>query len=208
MRPWGDRGRKRETGRLSSEGVSLPGPGRDQRPQPSFGGEGAVAAVTVDAGRRENLGHPVQKFEGGETERGAAGGVEPWEEVEDRVGAAADRVESVEGEGGPGTVADQALEAGHVGSLDASDGVETEAATVMPGQKVLGVVGLQEAVATGIPQDPGADRVLEALSPWNSSSNPSWAIGRPSGEGSGAPVSAVIHLVDDPEGRAPVRSVG
>ena len=42
--------RKRETGSLSGEGVILLGPGRDQRPQRSVGGEDPVVAVTVDAG--------------------------------------------------------------------------------------------------------------------------------------------------------------
>jgi len=47
------------TGELSGEGVVLLGPGRDQGPQRCVGGENAVVAVTVDAGRGENLGQAV-----------------------------------------------------------------------------------------------------------------------------------------------------
>ena len=89
--------------------------------------------------------------------------VGPREEVEDLVGAAANEVESVKGKGGPCTVADETLESGAVGGLDADAGVEAEPTAVIPGQRILGVVGLQEAVAAEMPQDPGADGVLEAL---------------------------------------------
>ena len=41
--------------------------------------------------------------------------------------------------------------------------IQNEPATVIPGQHVLGLVGLQEAVAAKMPQEPGTDRVLEAL---------------------------------------------
>ena len=48
--------------------------------------------VAVAAWRREDLGEAIQELEGGEAERGAAGGIGPREEVEDLVGAAADEV--------------------------------------------------------------------------------------------------------------------
>jgi hypothetical protein len=119
-----------------------------------------VVVVTVDAGRREDLCQPVQELEGRETERGAAGQVGPREEVEDLVGTVADQVESVEGERRPSTMPDEPLEAGAVGSLDTDAGVEAEPATVIPAEHVLGVVGLQEAVAaepSGLGGD-GAER--------------------------------------------------
>jgi hypothetical protein len=72
-------------------------------------------------------------------------------------------VEPVESEGRSGTIPNESFQPGAVGSLDTDAGVEAEPATVIPGQHVLGVVGLQEAVAAEMPQDPGADRVLEAL---------------------------------------------
>jgi hypothetical protein len=71
----------------------------------------------MDAGWRKDLGEAVQKLESGETQRGSTGGIGTREKVEDLVGAAADEVEAVEGEGRPGTIADEALQAGAVGGL-------------------------------------------------------------------------------------------
>ena len=110
-----------------------------------------MVAVTMDAGRGEDLGQAVQEFEGGETDRGAAGGVGPREEVEELVGTAADQVEAVEGEGRPSTIPDEPLEAFAVGGLDADAGVQAKAAPVIPAEHVLGLVGLQEAVAAKVP---------------------------------------------------------
>jgi hypothetical protein len=85
------------------------------------------------------------------------------------VGTVADQVEAVEGEGGPGAVSDELLEAGAVGSLDTDTGVQAKAAPVIPGQHILGLVGLQEAVAARAPreawsaEDPSSHKVLKAL---------------------------------------------
>jgi hypothetical protein len=59
--------------------------------------------------------------------------------------------------------ADEPLEAGAVGGLDTDAGVQAEPTAVIPGQHVLGVVGLQEAVAAEVPQHPFSHSVLEAL---------------------------------------------
>ena len=72
-------------------------------------------------------------------------------------------MESLESEGRPGTVADQALEAGSVMALDTDAGVEAKTTTVIPGEHILGFVGLEEAVAPKMAEDSFADRVLEAL---------------------------------------------
>ena len=85
----------------------------------------------------------------------------PRQEVEDLVGAAADEVESVEGEGWPGTVSGEAFEANAVGGFNADAGIEAEPAYVIPGEHVLGVVELQEAMAGKVAKYPLADRVLE-----------------------------------------------
>ena len=50
-----------------------------------------------------------------------------------------------------------------VGGLDADAGVETEPAAMLPAQHILGVVGLQEPVATEVAQHPFSHSVLEAL---------------------------------------------
>jgi hypothetical protein len=132
------------TGELSGEGVVLVGPLGDQGPQGRVGGEDPVVAV-----------------EGRKAQRGATGQVGPREEVEDLVGATVDEVETVEGERRPGTIADEAFEARAIGGLDADTPIQTEPAAVLPGEHVLGLVGLQEAVAAKVPEDPGADGVLE-----------------------------------------------
>ena len=66
-------------------------------------------------------------------------------------------MESLESEGRPGTVADQALEAGSVMALDTDAGVEAKTTTVIPGEHILGFVGLEEAVAPE-PSDPDDGR--------------------------------------------------
>jgi hypothetical protein len=93
----------------------------------------------MNAGRGKEGGETVQELEGGEAERGAAGGVGPWQNVEHLVGSAADEVEALEGKRRPGAVADQALEAGAVGGLDADIGVKAEPTAVIPAEHVLGV---------------------------------------------------------------------
>ena len=122
-----------------------------------------MVAVAVDAGWREDRGQPVEELQGREPEGGTAGGIGPREEVEDLVGAAADEVEAIEGKRWPRTIPDEAFESGPVGGLDADAPIQTEPTAVVPVEHILGFVGFQEAVAARMSQDPGADRVLEAL---------------------------------------------
>lgn len=68
-----------------------------------------------------------------------------------------------EGERRPGTVANEALEAGSVGGLDADAGVEAEPTNVIPGEHILGFVGFQEGVAGEVAEHPFSDGVLEAF---------------------------------------------
>jgi hypothetical protein len=119
--------------------------------------------VAVDAGWREKRGQAVQGLQGRQAQGGAAGQVGRREEVENLVGTVADQVEPVEGEGRPGTIPNEPLKAGAVGSLDTDAAVKAEPATVIPGQHVLGVVGLQEVVATDVEEDSFAYRALEAF---------------------------------------------
>ena len=120
-----------------------------------------MVPVAMDAGRRKDRGQAVQELESGETERCPACGVGLRQEVEDLVRAAADEVESVEGEGRTSAVAKQPFEAGAVGGFDPDAPVQAKTATMLPGQHILGLVGLQEAMATKVAEDPGADGVLE-----------------------------------------------
>jgi hypothetical protein len=125
--------------------------------------------MPVDAGRRKDRGQAVQELQGGETKRAATGGIGLGKQVENLVRAAADQMEPFESEGRPGTIPNQPFQPLPVGSLDADAGVQAEAATVIPAEHVLGVVGFQEAVSDRAPreawstEDPLSDRVLKAL---------------------------------------------
>jgi hypothetical protein len=129
----------------------------------ALGGEDPVVTVTVDAGGRENLGQAVQELEGREAQGGAAGEVGLWEEVEDLVGAVGDKVEAVEGEGRPSAVADERFQSGAVGGLHTDAGVQAAPTALIPGQHVLGLFELQQAVAAKVAEHPFSDGELEVL---------------------------------------------
>ena len=111
---------------------------------------------------RWQLGHPVDPGSGPGSSQPEEAGVRQ-DEVEDLVGTVADQVESVEGERLPSTVPDEPFQSGSVGGLDADAGVQDEPTAVIPGQHILGVVGLQEAVAPEVPRHTFSHGVLEAL---------------------------------------------
>jgi hypothetical protein len=122
-----------------------------------------MVTVAVDAGWGEDFGQPIKKLEGREAQGGAAGEVGPRQDVEDLVGAVVNEMKAVEGKGPPGAITNQSLKAGPVGGFDPDAPVQTESTPVIPAEHILGVVGLEEAMALKMPEDPGADRVLEAL---------------------------------------------
>ncbi len=117
----------------------------------------------VDVGWGKQVGEAVQKLQGGQAERGAAGGIGGGKDVEQLVGASTHEVEPFQGERGPGTIPDQTFEARAVGGLEADAPVQAEPAAVTHGEHVGGLVGFQEAVTTKVTRDPLSDRVLEAL---------------------------------------------
>jgi hypothetical protein len=119
-----------------------------------------MVSVAVDSGWGEDRGQAVQELETGEAEGGAAGWVGLGQEVENLVRAAADQVEPPEGEGGSGTIANQPFQPLPVSGLDADTGVQAKATTVIPRQHVFGFVGLQEAVADHVTEDPFSDCML------------------------------------------------
>jgi hypothetical protein len=148
---------------LSGEGIILLGPFGDEGPQGRVGGEDAVVAVAVEPGWRKDLGEGIEELESRETQRGAAGGIGFRQDVENLVRAAADQAEPFESKRWSGTIPNQPFQPLPVGGLDADAGVEAEPTTVIPGEHVLGVVGLEEAVADHVAEDPFSHRVLEAL---------------------------------------------
>jgi hypothetical protein len=146
----GYRGRKRETGSLSGEGIVLLGPFGDEGSQGRIGGKDTVVSVAVDAGWGEDRGQAIQELQGGETESGAAGRVWLRQDIEDLVGTAADEMETVESEGRSGTIPKQPFQSLPVASLDTHAGVQAEPTTVIPCEHTLSVVGFQEAVTTKV----------------------------------------------------------
>ena len=53
------------------------------------------------------------------------------------------------------------LDSTEVGGLDTDTPIQAEATAVIQSEHVLGFVRVQQPVATGMPQDPGVDRVHE-----------------------------------------------
>ena len=160
---WGRCGETIEADDLGGESIVLLGPFGDEGSQGRIGGKDPVVTVTVDAGWREDGGQPIQKLQSRETQGRAASGVGLGQDVEDLVRAAADQVEAFEGEGWPGAITDEPLQAVAVGGLKADAPIEAKTAAVLPRQHVPGVVGLQEAVADHVSEDPFSHRVLEAV---------------------------------------------
>jgi len=122
-----------------------------------------MVAVPMDAGWREDRGEAIQKLEGRETQGGTTSGIGLGQDVENLVRAVADQVEPFESKRWSGTIPNQPFQPLPVGGLDADAGVQAEPTTVIPAQHILGLVGLQEAVAAEVAEDPVSDRVLEAL---------------------------------------------
>lgn len=84
--------------------------------------------------------------------------------VEDLVGAvAAFRLEALLAERGTGAVAEEVFEAEAVAAFDAHRGIDAEASVPMPGEHVVGGVGIDEAVAAEVAEHPLADGGSEAL---------------------------------------------
>lgn len=150
-------------GILDGGGLVLVGPSRDQGTQGGIGSERPVVAVAMNPGWGKDGGETIQELEGREAERGATREIRGREDVEHLVGASTDEVKAVQGERRPGTVADQAFEAGSVMALDTDAGVEAKATAVIPVEHILGFVGFEEAMATKMAEDSFAYRVLEAL---------------------------------------------
>ena len=64
-------------------------------------------------------------------------------------------------------LADEPLEAFTVGSLDMDTPIQTEPTTVIPAEHVLGVVGLQEAVAEEWGEEPGTGILRPSVGLWS-----------------------------------------
>ena len=70
-------------------------------------------------------------------------------------------MEALEGEGRPGAVTEEALDARTVVALDADGGVYTEASGSLPGEHARGIGLVEEAASTDVTQDTALDDALE-----------------------------------------------
>jgi hypothetical protein len=70
-------------------------------------------------------------------------------------------VKSFEGEGRPGTVAQEALNARTVVALDANGGVDAEAAGALPGEHALGIGLVEKAAGAEVPEHAALNDTLE-----------------------------------------------
>ena len=127
-----------------------------------------MVAVAVHAGRRDEPGDALQELEGREQDLGAAVGRGPWEAVEQsglwrgEAGRAARGVKPFEGEGRPGTVAKQTLDARTVVALDVDGSVDAEAAGPLPGEHAVGIGLVEKAARAEVPEHATLDDTLEA----------------------------------------------
>jgi hypothetical protein len=132
-----------------------------------MGREDTVVAVAVHAGRRHEGNEALQELERREDELGApiGGGFgKPIQKV--RVGGrqggdASQGMESLEREGWAGTVAQEALEAGAVVTLDAHGSVDAEATGSLPGEHVEGVELVEQPVGAEVPKHATLNDALE-----------------------------------------------
>jgi hypothetical protein len=70
-------------------------------------------------------------------------------------------VEALEGEGWPGAVTDQPLDACPVVALDANGGVDAEAAGALPGKHAFGIGIVEKAACAEVPEHAALDDTLE-----------------------------------------------
>ena len=126
-----------------------------------------MVTVAVHPGRGNEPGEALQELERGEEDFGAPVGRGPGEAIEQpglgrgEGGRAAQGVEALEGEGWPGTVTDQALDARPVVALDADGGVDAEAAGALPGEHALSIGLVEKAARAEVPEHTALNDTLE-----------------------------------------------
>ncbi len=103
--------------------------------------------------REDDLGTPVGSWFGKPIQKARVGGGEG--------GDAGEGMESLEREGWPGTVAEEALEAGAVVALDAHGGVDAEATGSLPREHVEGVELIEEPVGAEVSEHATLKDALE-----------------------------------------------
>lgn len=107
-------------------------------------------------------GQAVEQFERGNDQRHVTLGTGLGGVV--AIASRVDLTQAILGEGGPGAIAQQALEGlAFVSTVEYAD-IQTESTTVCPGQHVAGVLGFEKSARGGVGQQRGSDGLLQA---WN-----------------------------------------
>jgi hypothetical protein len=132
-----------------------------------MGRQDTVIAVAVHARRGHEGDEALEELEGREDDLGAPIGGGFGKAVEEaRVGRskggdAGESMEPLEGEGRAGTVAQEALEAGTVVTLDAHGSVDAEPTGSLPGEHVAGVELIEQPVGAEVPKHATLNDALE-----------------------------------------------
>lgn len=126
-----------------------------------------MVSVAVHPGRRDKPGEAFEQLERREKDLGAPVGRGPWEAIEQaglgrtERGRASGSVEAFEGKGWPGAVAQEALDAGTVLTLDADSGVDAEASGALPGEHATGIGLVEKAARAEVPEHAALNDTLE-----------------------------------------------
>ena len=127
-----------------------------------------MVTMAVHPGRGYEPGEALQELERGEEDFRSPVGPGLGEAIEQpglgrgEGGRAAQGVKALEGEGWPGTVADQALDARPVVALDADGGVDAEPAGPLPGEHALSIGLAEQAARAEVPEYAALNDTLEA----------------------------------------------
>jgi len=152
-----------ETRRLSRNSAD----GDDRGAQTGMGRQDTVVAVAVHAGRRHEGNEALQELEGREDDLGASVGggfgkpIQKARVGRGKGGDAGESMESLEREGWPGAVTEEALEAGAVVTLDAHGSVDAEPTGSLPGKHVEGVELVEQPVGAEVPKHATLNDALE-----------------------------------------------
>jgi hypothetical protein len=144
-----------------------PADGYDGGSGSCVGSEHTVVTMAVHPGRGYEPGEALQELERGEEDFRSPVGPGLGEAIEQpglgrgEGGRAARGVKALEGEGWPGTVADQALDARTVVALDADGGGDAEPAGPLPGEHALSIGLVEQAACTEVPEHTAPNDRLE-----------------------------------------------
>ena len=125
-----------------------------------------MIAVAMDAWRVNEQGESLEELKGGERESRGTARCGMGKTIDDALASSrtvAGSLDPFEGEGGPGTVAQESFESGTVMGRDVDRGVDAEPAGGLPSEHVIGDVALEQTVAVEVPEHAVSHGVLELV---------------------------------------------